>query len=225
MLEALLEGNADHVASLASDHFDGLEASQDPDVVTICCSDSRVSADGMWSIDRPGVAFVSETIGNQAWDVVDGELVVDGDVAYPLEALAPEAIAVVGHTGCGAIQAALSAVQDGQLPEAPGLRQKVQRLIPVVEAGLEQDEIASAPDLVDRLVEINVHAQVDFLRSNPLVPAETEVLGFVYDLHGRYGGPRGRVYLIDRDGEQDPEALADSLPGHLRQNVARLLDA
>ncbi len=223
MLEALLEGNVDHVASLAADHFDGLEAGQDPGVVAVCCSDSRVSAEGMWSITDPGVVFLSETIGNQAWDVVDDDLVVDGDVAYPLEALAPEAVAIVGHTGCGAVTAALTAVREGQLPEAQGLRAKVQRLVPVVEAGLEQEGVAEADDVVDRLVEINVHAQVDFLRTNPLVPEETEVLGFVYDLHGRYGGPRGRVYLIDRDGETDPKVLADGLPGHLRQNVASLL--
>lgn len=224
MLEELLEGNAKHVASLAPDHFDGLEDGQDPPVVAVCCADSRVSAEGMWSLDRPGQVFLSETIGNQVWDAVDGELEVSGDVAYPLEALDPQAIAVVGHTGCGAIQAALTAVQDGDLPKAPGLRQKVQRLIPVVEAGLEQDQIAQAEDPLDLLVEVNVHAQVDVLRSSDLVPSTVEVLGFVYDLHGRYGGPPGRAYLIDRDGQQDPEALADGLPGHLRSHVGRLLD-
>lgn len=224
MLEELLERNARHVESLADDHFEGLEAGQDPPVVAVCCADSRVSAEGMWSVDRPGFLFLSETIGNQVWDEVDGELVLDGDLAFPLEALGTRTVAVVGHTGCGAVQAALTAVQDGSLPEAPGLRRKVQRLVPVVEAGLEQPAIAKAEDPLDMLVELNVHAQVDFLVSNGQVPEDTEVLGFVYDLHGTYGGPQGRVYLVAKDGQPASKAIADTLPGHLRSHVASLLD-
>lgn len=223
MLEELLDRNRRHTDGLASDHFEGLEAGQDPPVVSVCCSDSRVSAEGMWAVDQPGFLFLSETIGNQVWDEVDGELVLDGDIAYPVTALETRTIAVVGHTGCGAVAAALQAVEEGTLPEAPGLAQKVRRLVPIVEGALQQPGIRAAEDRLDRLVEVNVHTQVGFLDGCQDVPDGTQVLGFVYDLHRVYGQVPGRAYLVNIDGERDPEQLKDLLPGHLRGHVASLL--
>jgi carbonic anhydrase len=50
------------------------------------------------------------------------------------------------------------------------------------------------------------------------------VYGFVYDLHGVYDDREGTVYLVNADGERDPEALRD-LAGEARaDHVATLLE-
>ena len=52
LLVELLDRNDDHVAAVdLAAHRDG----QRPPVVSVCCSDSRVSQEGMWAVDRKSV--------------------------------------------------------------------------------------------------------------------------------------------------------------------------
>ncbi|WP_048077813.1 carbonic anhydrase, partial [Halorubrum sp. AJ67] len=106
ILRDLLDRNDDHVDALAPGVFDRHREGQRPGVVSVCCSDSRVSQEGMFAVDEPGFLFTSGAIGNSVSALVDGERVLDGSVAYPLRHTHTEIIVVVGHTGCGAIDAA-----------------------------------------------------------------------------------------------------------------------
>ena len=245
ILADLLDRNDDHVAALPAGAFDGHRDGQRPGVVSVCCSDSRVSQEGMFAVEEPGVLFTSGAIGNAVSAVVDGERVLDGSVAYPLRHTHTEVLAVVGHTGCGAVEAALTAVRTGEYPTEPGVRADVAALVPIVEAGLddpavvgesedeggdvEGDDGEADPDgdarasVRDRLVEYNVHEQVAFARDREEA-ADATVYGFVYDLHGVYDDREGTVYLVNADGERDPEALRD-LAGEARaDHVATLLE-
>jgi Carbonic anhydrase len=100
-LEHLLAQNARYAESLPADYFDAVQEGQTPAVVSVCCSDSRVPQDDMWDVTEPGWLFTPSTIGNQVWDRVDGELVVNGSVAYPLTYTGTETAVVVGHTAVG----------------------------------------------------------------------------------------------------------------------------
>jgi carbonic anhydrase len=163
----------------------------------------------MWAVEEPGWLFTPSNIGNVAWDEAETDA-VDGNLLYPVAYTDTRTVAVVGHTGCGAVTAAYDAVAGGELPESPGVRRCVETLVPVVERGLETVDV---PDdrgtAVDALVEYNVREQVAFLDASEEVPGSTTVLGFVYDLHDSYGGPQGRVYLVSADGTTDPERLAE----------------
>jgi carbonic anhydrase len=205
-LAELLERNRTHVESLDDDHFSEVTDAQHPSVVSLCCSDSRVSQEGMWSVEEPGWLFTPSNIGNVAWDL-DGES-VDGNLLYPIAHTETRTVAVVGHTGCGAVTAAYNAVSDDEWPEATGIRNRVEPLVPVVEAALD-GPVEDGEGVVDRLVEYNVREQVGFLHASDEVPADTTVFGFVYDLHGTYGGEQGHVYLVAVDDETDPEALRE----------------
>ena len=156
VLHALLEGNEEHVAALPEGYFSAVQSGQRPRAVSICCADSRVSQEGMWAIDEPGWLFTPSTIGNQVWDSHEGDRVVDGSVLYPIANTDTEVAVVVGHTGCGAVTAALEAVTDGDSGGPPGIAKWVEMLVPVVEDGLEDDRIDPDRDasLVDQLVEV-----------------------------------------------------------------------
>jgi carbonic anhydrase len=223
-LGELLERNAHHADALSTDHFAAVEDGQAPPVVSVCCADSRVSQEGMWGVEEPGWLFTPSTIGNQVWDRHDGELVVDGSVLYPIAHADTGVAVVVGHTGCGAVTAALDAVREGT-DAPPGIAKWVELLVPVIEDGLDDDRVS--PDreasLVDQLVEYNVDRQVAFLRDSEDVPPETQVLGFVYDFQGVYGTERGRAYLVNVDGETDAETLRALVPEGFDGHVRRLL--
>jgi carbonic anhydrase len=221
-LRELLERNARHVDGLAADHFAAVEDGQAPAAVSVCCADSRVSQEGMFAVDRPGWLFTPSTIGNQAWDRVDGDLVVDGSVLFPLVHTGTETAVVVGHTGCGAVTAAVEAVEgEGGASASPGVGKWVDLLVDVVERAHEDPAVEA--DAVDALVEYNVRRQVEFLHTSAEVPAGTDVYGFVYDLHGSYGGDRGRTVLVAADGETDPESLRSLVPGEFVDRVDSLL--
>ncbi|SDF42170.1 carbonic anhydrase [Halorubrum xinjiangense] len=141
ILADLLDRNDDHVAALPSGSFDRHRDGQRPGVVSVCCSDSRVSQEGMFAVDEPGFLFTSGAIGNSVSALVDGERVLDGSVAYPLGHTHTEVLAVVGHTGCGAVEAALTAARTGEFPSEPGVRADVEALLPIVEEGLSDPAV------------------------------------------------------------------------------------
>lgn len=204
-LEELLARNRAHVDTIGDDHFEEVLDAQSPPVVSLCCADSRVSQEGMWDVEEPGWLFTPSNIGNVAWDVADSGS-VDGNLLYPVAHTGTRTVAVVGHTGCGAVTAAYEAVSEGAMPDHPGVRRRVETLVPVVERALD-GPVDEGEGVVDRLVEYNVREQVSFLDASDEVPDDATAFGFVYDLHCAYGDTPGRTYLVAADGETDPEML------------------
>jgi carbonic anhydrase len=223
-LAEILERNAAHTASMPATFFDAVEQDQHPAAVSICCSDSRVSQEAMWSVDEPGWLFTPSTIGNQVWDYHDGEQVVDGSVLYPVTYAGTAVMLVVGHTGCGAIDAALDAV-DNQEERPAGVRKWLDLLAPVVEAGLADDRVDPNREvsLVDQLVEFNVDWQIEFLRASGDIPDSVSIVGFVYDFQRVYGDVPGKTYLVNVDGKTDRDELLTAVPGGFDSYVKRLL--
>lgn len=224
LLAELLERNRRHTESLPADHFSTVQTGQRPAVVSICCSDSRVSQEGMFDVTEPGWLFSPSTIGNQAWDRVDGDRVVDGSVCYPLAMTETKVAAVVGHTGCGAVTAALQTVR-GDIDELPsGIKKWVELQVPVVEDGLASERVDAdaEPSLVDQLVEYNVDRQVEFLRDSEVATEDVSIYGFVYDFQNVYGDVPGRTYLVNVDGTRSISGMSDLVPEEFHGYVNRL---
>ena len=202
-LSELLERNDRHVESLDKTHFDTVRTAQDPAVVSICCSDSRVPQEGMWDVDEPGWIFTVGNIGNQVWEARDGGQILSGDVLYPIEHTETGVAVVVGHTGCGAITAALEAVRtsgDGAVDMPPGVEARIESLRPVIESGLADDRVSEDCDV-----------------------GLVNQLGFVYDFQSVYGDVPGRCYLVNHDGETAPGRLREMVSTEFYHHIRRLL--
>lgn len=223
LLADLLDRNEAHVASLGADALAAQRDGQRPPVVSVCCSDSRVSQEGMWAVAKPGYLFTAGNIGNRVTTAVDGDTVLSGSIAYPLCHTDTDAVAVVGHTGCGAVGAALDAARTGEFPAEPGVRSDVEDLLPIVERGLDEAVSANTDASIrNQLVEYNVHEQVAFASENDSV-GDAAVYGFVYDFHGAYGDRDGATYLVNVDGTRDPEQLRALVSDAHAERIATLL--
>jgi len=207
----ILERNSDHAEAFQYS-FDDLQDDQHPDVVSICCSDSRVLHDHVWGNDEPGHIFTCSNIGNRVTQRGPSGDVVSGDVLYPVEHTGTKTVVVMGHTGCGAVTATYDALSKG-MSDLPGIEHCVELLKPHVEPG-----VAALPDGLDRstavnyLVEYNVDRQVSVLRDSDEIGDDVDVVGVVYDFQGVYGGRRGEVHVVNVDGERSVEQLQEAYP-------------
>ena len=205
---ARLAANTGHAEQFGS-CFDGLQEGQRPHLVSVCCSDSRVLQDHLWDNDDPGEIFTVGNIGNRVVQQTADGAAVSGDVLYPVEHTGTETVAVVGHTGCGAVTATYDSLTDG-LSEPPGIEHCV---------GLLESELADGVELlpenldrataINHLVEYNVDRQIEFLRDSDDVPDSVDIAGLVYDFQDVYDGERGELHVVNVNGERDPETLRE----------------
>ena len=204
----LLEKNAEHARAFRT-RFDDVQDGQSPDVVTVCCSDSRVLQDHMWGNDEPGRAFTCSNIGNRVVQRTDAGRVVSGDVLYPIAHTGTETAVVVGHTGCGAVTATYDELTGG-VSEPPGIAHCLDLLAPPLEPGVDAlPEDLGRADAINHLVEYNVDRQVEFLLESDEIPSEVSVVGVVYDFQDVYDGQRGEVHVVNVDGERNVETLRE----------------
>lgn len=103
----LINGNRRYVQnSDAERRMEAAEHGQHPDAIIVCCSDARVIPEHIFSAAL-GELFVIRVAGN----VLDRHQL--GSIEYASMHLHCGHIIVLGHTGCGAVAAALSGDADG----------------------------------------------------------------------------------------------------------------
>ena len=178
----LLENNKEWVTEMTNedkDYFEKLAKGQRPPVLWIGCADSRVPANEITKT-HPGELFVHRNIANM---VVHTDMNMLSVLDYAVNHLKVKHIIVCGHYGCGGVQAAM---QNKSL----GLINKWVRNIKEVykDNKTELKKIDNDKERFDRLVELNVKAQVYDLAKTSIVQQawkdETglEIHGWVYGL-------------------------------------------
>jgi carbonic anhydrase len=157
---------------------------QAPYAAVLGCADSRVAPELLFD-EEPGNLFVVRVAGN--FVTSDGL----GSLEFGAAVLGTKAILVLGHTSCGAVNATVQALQDGN--KLPG---SIAGLVSAMKPGIEPALRETGGDLTRRALEANVRYNVEALktRSPILTPmiqrGELDVRGGIYDL------ATGRVAML-----------------------------
>lgn len=158
--------------------FNNLALGQNPKVLYIGCSDSRVTAEELMGA-KPGEVFVMRNIANM---VSNTDLSAMSVITFAVRHLKVEHIVVCGHYYCGGVKAAMQADDLGILN--PWLRsiRDVYRLHKA-----ELDSISDQEDRYKRLIELNVQEQcVNVIKTADVQKAikneNLQVHGWVFDL-------------------------------------------
>ena len=192
--KALKEGNERFVAgspqhpSQSVEHRASLAAGQKPTAVVFGCADSRVAAELIFD-QGLGDMFVVRTAG-QAIDSA-----VLGSIEFAVTVLNVPLIVVLGHDSCGAVKAAVAAIQDGAIPGG-FVRDVVERVAPSILMG-RRDGLSRVDEFEERHVRETVAQLME--RSTAIaerVSAGTPALaGVTYHLAD------GRAALVDQVGD------------------------
>ena len=163
-----------------SDFFKRLESLQNPDLLWIGCSDSRLPPNEI--IGRvPGELFVHRNVGNLVEHTDVNCLSV---LQYGIDVLQVKHVIVCGHYGCGGIRAAMAS-------QSFGLIDNWLRHIRDVHLWNREElsAIADPEARADRLAELNVEVQVANVCHTTIVQDAWRrgqyltVHGWIYSLH------------------------------------------
>jgi carbonic anhydrase len=157
---------------------------QHPFATVLGCSDSRVPPELLFDAGF-GELFVIRVAGN----VISPEVV--GSIQYAGTHLKTQLFVVLGHEGCGAVQAALAAKFQGARERA-----RIEVLLQSVLPGLvDIDPLLSPEEQLDRAVEANVRWSMEQLFALPeararLAEQRVKLVGAVCEI------ATGRVRLL-----------------------------
>ncbi len=145
---------------------------QNPFATIIGCSDSRVPAEIVFD-QGLGDLFIVRTAGQvstyASW----------GSIEFAEEILGTKLIVVMGHTQCGAVNAAVN------LPEVPG---HIVTLINAIKPAVEKAKERHSSNILDAAIKENILMQVNQLKSLEPVLAKRvregsiKIIGALYDL-------------------------------------------
>nr|WP_294938930.1 carbonate dehydratase [uncultured Flavobacterium sp.] len=164
-------------------YFKHLSQGQNPPLLWIGCSDSRVPANEIIGAE-PGEVFVHRNIANM---VVHSDMNMLSVLDYAVNALKIKHIIVCGHYGCGGVKAAMGNDSIGIIDNWIRHIKDVYRFHKD-----ELDIIEDETERFNRFVEINVKEQVYDLAKTSIVQSawksgqEVSIHGWVYGLNSGY---------------------------------------
>ena len=184
--------------------FNRLAHGQQPPLLWIGCSDSRVPANEIIGA-QPGEVFVHRNIANM---VIHTDISMLSVLDYAVNVLNVKHIIVCGHYGCGGVQAAMGNKQIGLIDNWIRHIKDVYR-----HHATELNSIDGEKDRFNRFVELNVVEQVFDLAKTSIVQGtwkknkELHIHGWVYDISDglindlevtiRNNETLGEVYKLD----------------------------
>lgn len=182
----ILENNKKWVEEklqISPDYFNNLAEGQNPPLLWIGCSDSRVPANEIIGAE-PGEVFVHRNIANM---VVHSDMNMLSVLDYAVNVLKVEHVIVCGHYGCGGVKAAMGNSSIGIIDNWIRHIKNEYRL--------HQEELNAITDekeRFNRFVEINVYEQVFNLAKTSIVQSawnsgqKLGIHGWVYGLNSGY---------------------------------------
>ena len=163
-LRKLRDGNARFVDNdrcidtyLGHTKLDEHLGGQSPYAVILGCSDSRVPVEIIFDVGI-GDLFVIRVAGN----IVAPSLI--GSVEFAAENFGSRLVVVLGHTGCGAIEATIDSISGPDLPDSENINSIISSIRPGIEALVATAEGDDRARLINRAVRENVRSMADSLR-------------------------------------------------------------
>lgn len=178
----LLDNNKTWVAQkleLDPKYFQKLAEGQQPPILWIGCSDSRVPANEIIGA-QPGEVFVHRNIANM---VIHSDMNMLSVLDYAVNVLKVKHVIVCGHYGCGGVKTAMGNQQVGLIDNWIRHIKDVYRL--------HEKELGSISDekqRFDRFVELNIEEQVLDLAKTSIVQGawskgqDLAIHGWVYGI-------------------------------------------
>ncbi|MFD2915140.1 carbonic anhydrase [Psychroserpens luteus] len=160
-------------------YFEELGKGQNPELLFIGCSDSRVTAEELMGLG-PGDVFVHRNIANMVSGI---DLNAMSVVEYAVTHLKVNHVVVCGHYGCGGVKAAMQSADLGVLN---GWLRNIRDVYRMHHD--ELNAIENEDKKYDRLVELNVQEQcVNLIKTAAVQKAYRDrglkVHGWVFDVH------------------------------------------
>lgn len=189
ILKNILTDNSSFAQSRGPGYFNEFAAKQTPRMTIVTCADSRIHEHAFDNTPDSDI-FMVRNIGNQI-------NTARGSVCYGINHLHTPILLILGHTGCGAVQAASG---------------DYSHLEPQVREELDTIRIEKGCSNLAGVTE-NIHDQVheaiklfdDKVRSGELV-----VIGAVYDFRNDMGRGHGILSIININGDMDENIIASS---------------
>ncbi|MFC0603667.1 carbonic anhydrase [Winogradskyella pulchriflava] len=162
-----------------SNYFEALGRGQNPELLYIGCSDSRVTAEDLMGLG-PGEVFVHRNIANMVSGI---DLNAMSVVEYAVTHLKVNHVVVCGHYACGGVKAAMQSADLGVLN---GWLRNIRDVYRIHRN--ELNAIKDEEKKYDRLVELNVKEQcVNLIKTAAVQKAYRDrglkVHGWVFDVH------------------------------------------
>ena len=182
--------------AISPNYFKNLADGQNPPLLWIGCSDSRVPANEIIGAE-PGEVFVHRNIANM---VVHSDMNMLSVLDYAVNALKVKHVIVCGHYGCGGVKAAMGNSSIGIIDNWIRHIKDVYRF-----HQQELDAIENEKKRFNTFVEINVKEQVLDLAKTSIVQnawkngQELSLHGWVYGLNDGYVTDLGVNFNCDKD--------------------------
>lgn len=182
----ILDNNKKWVESklaIDKDFFKDLSKGQNPPLLWIGCSDSRVPANEIIGA-QPGEVFVHRNIANM---VIHSDMNMLSVLDYAVNVLKVRHVIVCGHYGCGGVKTAMGNTSVGIIDNWIRHIKDVYRLHDKYLNSIENEE-----ERFNKFVEINVQEQVFDLAKTSIVQGawrngqDLTVHGWVYGLNSGY---------------------------------------
>jgi len=173
--------------------FAGFADKQTPRATILTCADSRVHTQA-WDVTPENDDFTIRNIGNQVENA-------EGSLEYGVEHLRTPLLMVIGHTGCGAVKAAMGDISK----LSPPIQKELEHIhLPKPTAG-SSPEAAWAEAVI---ANVNVQVETALKRFGKDVQAgQLTVVGAVYDFRNDLLQGAGKLNIVNVNGNSEPERM------------------
>ena len=160
-----------------------LASGQQPNVIVLSCSDSRVAPELVFD-QSLGDIFVVRTAGNVA------DPVALGSIEYAVDHIHSPLLVVMGHQKCGAVAAACS----GDKMPSVNLQAIVDKIDPAM---IQAKTYAKSDDLIESTVKENVHQSAKDLLANSAIIRDAVKSGKLTVVEAEYELGSGEVIRLN----------------------------